>query len=104
MMGDMGQLLKQAQKIQQDMQTKQEELSNQVFKGTAGGGIAEAEVNGKLELKSLKIMPEAVDPDDVEMLEDVILAAIQDAQRQAAEKRDSDMTSVMGGMNLPGLF
>jgi DNA-binding YbaB/EbfC family protein len=102
--GDWGNLLKKAQEMQDNMQKEQEKLNDTMFKGSAGGGIAEVEVNGKLELVSLKIMPEAVDPDDVEMLEDVILAAIKDAQKQASDQREQGMSSLMGGMNIPGLF
>ena len=96
-------LMKQAQQMQSKMAEEQEKLDGMSFSGSAGGGMAESEVNGKLELISLKIMPEPVDPEDVEMLEDVILAAIQDAQRKAQEAKDSQMSSVTGGMKIPGL-
>ena len=100
----MAKLMKQAQKMQDDMQTKQAELEKTIFKGSAGGGMAEVEVNGKLEVLSVKIMPEAVDPDDTEMLEDVILSALKEAQKAASAKRETDMSSAMGGMKIPGLF
>jgi nucleoid-associated protein EbfC len=99
----LGKMMKQAQKLQTQMASEQEKLAQTSFKASAGGGIAEAEVNGKLELLSIKIMPEAVDPEDVEMLEDVVLAAIQEAQKQAAQTRDSQMSSLTGGLNLPGM-
>lgn len=90
--------------MQADMMQEQEKLSTMIFKGSAGGGMAEAEVNGKLELVGLKIMPEAVDPEDVEMLEDVILAAIQEAQKKAGQEKESSMSALTGGMKLPGLM
>ncbi len=99
----LGKMMKQAQKLQTQMASEQEKLAQTHFKASAGGGMAEAEVNGKLELISVKIMPEAVDPEDVEMLEDVVLAAVQEAQKQAAEARDSQMSSLTGGLNLPGM-
>jgi len=100
----MGKLMQQAQKMQADMAKKQEELDQSTFSGTSGGGIATVSVNGRLEVLSIKVMPEAVDPQDVEMLEDVILAAIQEAQKKAREKRDSEMASLTGGLKIPGLF
>jgi len=96
--------MQQAQKMQADMAKKQEELDQSTFSGTSGGGIATVSVNGRLEVLSIKVMPEAVDPQDVEMLEDVILAAIQEAQKKAREKRDSEMASLTGGLKIPGLF
>ena len=84
----LGKLMKQAQKMQADMMEEQEKLNSMVFKGSAGGGMAEVVVNGKMEITDIKIMPEAVDPEDVEMLEDVILAAIQEAQRKLVKKKN----------------
>jgi hypothetical protein len=100
----LGKLMKQAQKMQSDMMQEQEKLNSMVFKGSAGGGMAEVQVNGKLEVVSLSIMPEAVDPEDVEMLEDVILAAIQEAQKKAGQEKESSMSALTGGMKLPGLM
>jgi len=97
-------LMQQAQKMQSKMAEQQEKLNTMNFKGTAGGGMAEVEVNGKMEVTAIKIMPEAVDPEDVEMLEDVILAAIQEAQKQASEQRETDMASLTGGMKIPGMI
>lgn len=87
--------------MQSQMAEEQEKLEKMSFSGSAGGGMAECEVNGKMEVTSLKIMPEAVDPEDVEMLEDVILAAVQDAQKKALEVKESQMSSLTGGMKLP---
>lgn len=94
-------LMKQAQKMQAQMADEQEKLEKMSFSGSAGGGMASCEVNGKMEITTLKIMPEAVDPEDVEMLEDVILAAIQDAQKKASEAKSSQMSSLTGGLKLP---
>ena len=90
--------------MQANMMEEQEKLNSMVFKGSAGGGMAEVQVNGKLEITDLKIMPEAVDPEDVEMLEDVILAAIQEAQKKASQEKESSMSALTGGMKLPGLM
>lgn len=100
----MQQLMKQAQKMQQDMMRSQEELENKVFEASAGGGMVKVEMNGKYELKSIKIDPQAVDPDDVEMLEDLIVAAFAEAQSKVSEASNEIMGKVTGGMKIPGLF
>ena len=100
--GNMQKLMKQAQKMQADMAKLQDELQNIEVTGTAGGGMVEAVCNCKQELKSVKIKPEAVDPDDVEMLEDLVLAAISEALRLSQEKAAEEMKKITGGMNLPG--
>ncbi|HNT52449.1 MAG TPA: YbaB/EbfC family nucleoid-associated protein, partial [Candidatus Syntrophosphaera sp.] len=82
----------------------QKELESKVFSASAGGGMVKVEVNGKHEIQTLKIDPQAVDPDDVEMLEDLILAALQDAFGQVASASEEIMGKVTGGMNIPGLF
>ncbi len=97
-------MMQQAKKIQDDMSRVQGELEAKSFTGTAGGGIASATVNGKMEITGLKIMPEAVDPEDVEMLEDVILAAVKEAQKNAASARDKEMSALTGGIRIPGMF
>jgi nucleoid-associated protein EbfC len=93
-------LMKGLQKLQ-DMQG---ELSDARFEGTAGGGIVTAVVNGSLNLMSLSINPEAVDPDDVEMLEDLIVSAIQQAQETAQQTSKEKYAQLTGGMKIPGLF
>lgn len=98
------QLAKQAQKLQQQMAKMQEELDAREFEASAGGGMVTARVNGQKELISLKIKPEAVDPEDVEMLEDLVTAAINEALREASETIDREMSKMTGGMNLGGLF
>ena len=103
-LGNMGNLVKQAQKMQRDMAQVQAELKERVVEGTAGGGTVKAMVNGHMELVSLKIDPQAVDPDDVEMLEDLILAAVSQALKKAREMADEAMAKVTGGMGLPGML
>ena len=95
-------MIKQAQKMQQDMLRMQQELQEKEYEAKAGGGVVAATVNGKHELKNLVIDPEAVDPDDVEMLQDLIVAAVNEAMRIADETAANEMKKVTGGMNLPG--
>lgn len=104
-MGGMGgmnmNMIKQAQKMQQDMLKAQEELESKEYEATAGGGVVTATVNGKRELVSVAIDPEAVDPDDVEMLQDLIVAAVNEGLRKAAEDAAGQMQRLTGGLNLP---
>ena len=103
--GNMQQLARQAQKLQQQMTKVQEELDAREFEASAGGGVVTARVNGKKELLSLTIKPEAVDPDDVvEMLQDTVMAAINEALRTATATSEREMGKLTGGMNLGGLF
>ena len=97
-------MIKQAQKMQQEMLRMQEEMENKVFTASAGGGVVIASVSGSRELKGLEIKPEAVDPDDVEMLQDMIIAAINEAMRAAETESQNNMARLTGGMNLGGLF
>ena len=97
-------MLKQAQKMQQDMLRMQEEMENKTWSATAGGGMVTATVSGKHEVVDLKINPEAVDPDDVEMLQDMIIAAVNEAMRTADAEAAQNMSRLTGGMNLGGLF
>ncbi len=101
---NMQQMIRQAQKMQQEMARVSEELENLEVSASAGGGMVTATVSGKKELKALKINPEAVDPDDVEMLQDLVIAAVNEAMRQVDEKSQQEMGKVTGGMNLPGMF
>lgn len=94
-------MLKQAQKMQQDMMKLQQELQEKDYQAAAGGGVVSATVNGKHELKSLAIDPEAVDPDDVEMLQDMIVAAVNEAMRAADSDASDTMSRLTGGMGLP---
>ena len=97
-------MLKQAQKMQQDMLRMQEEMENKTYSATAGGGMVTAEVNGKHELLNLSIKEEAVNPDDVDMLQDMIIAAVNEAMRAADADAASNMSRLTGGLNLGGLF
>ena len=102
--GNMQQLARQAQKLQQQMTKLQEEIEAREFEATAGGGMATAKVNGKKELLSIEIKPEAVDPDDVEMLQDLIVAAVNEALRQAGDAMEQGMGKMTGGLGMPGFF
>lgn len=102
--GNMQSMLKQAQKMQEDMQNAQAELEAKEYTATSGGNMVEATVNGKHEITSLKINPDVVDPDDVEMLEDLVLAAVNEAIRAAANDSEQTMGAITGGLNLPGMF
>ena len=102
--GNMNNLLKQAQKLQKQMEDMQAELKEKEFTATSGGGVVEAVANGKKELLSIKIKPEAVDPDDVEMLEDLILSAVNEAFKKAEAETADEMKKITGGMNMPGMF
>ena len=102
--GNMQQLARQAQKLQQKMAEMQEALEAREFEASAGGGMVSVKVNGKKELLALTIKPEAVDPDDVEMLEDMVMAAVNEALREASETTEREMGKLTGGMNLGGLF
>ena len=97
-------MIRQAQKMQEDMATIQAELEQTEYTAASGGGMVEATVNGKHEVLSVKINPDVVDPDDVEMLEDLVLAAVNEAIRNAAADSEQKMGAVTGGMNIPGLF
>lgn len=94
-------MIKQAQKMQADMMKMQEELETKEYQATAGGGVVTATVTGKRVISSLKIQPDAVDPDDVEMLEDLITAAVNEALRTAETEQSNSMQSLTGGLNLP---
>ncbi len=98
-------MMKQAQKMQQDLMKMQEDLETQVYSASAGGGVVTATVTGKRELTALEIDPEAVDPEDVEMLQDMIVAAVNEAMRKAEEASAQSMSRLTGGLgNLGGLF
>ncbi|MDE6923083.1 MAG: YbaB/EbfC family nucleoid-associated protein [Oscillospiraceae bacterium] len=99
--GNMNNMIRQAQKMQQDMLKAQEELESKTYEAGAGGGVVSATVSGKKELVSVVIDPEAVDLDDVEMLQDLIVAAVNEALRKAAEDAASQMSRLTGGLNLP---
>ena len=97
-------MMKQAQKMQQEMLRMQQEQEAKTFTAKAGGGMVSATVNGKHELTAIEINPEAVDPDDVEMLQDMVIAAVNEAMRAADAEAASNMSRLTGGLNLGGLF
>lgn len=101
---NMNDLMKQAKKMQEQMMKSQQELEDKLFSASSGGGMVTVEMTGKFELKSLKINPEAVDPNDVEMLEDLIVAAILEAHTKVSEASEESMGKLTGGMKIPGLF
>lgn len=98
---DMKKMMKQAQKMQRDAARAQEEVAAMEFEASAGGGMVKVVAGGDMTLKAVTIDPEAIDPEDMEMLQDMVLAAANEALRTAAEEADNRMSSVMGGMNLP---
>ena len=102
--GNQAAMMKQVQKMQQEMLRMQEEMENKTYSASAGGGIVTASVNGKHELVNIEINPEAVDPDDVEMLQDMVIAAVNEAMRAADVDSANNMSRLTGGLNLGGLF
>ncbi|NLL06636.1 MAG: YbaB/EbfC family nucleoid-associated protein [Clostridiaceae bacterium] len=103
--GNMGNLVKQAQKMQKDMEKLQEELKDKTVEASAGGGAITVVASGRKEIKEITIKPEVVDPDDVEMLQDLILAAVNEAIRKADDMVNSEMNKITGGLGgIPGLF
>ncbi|RXZ80013.1 YbaB/EbfC family nucleoid-associated protein [Paenibacillaceae bacterium] len=103
-MNNMNQMMKQVKKMQEQMLKAQEELGTKSVEGSAGGGVVTATVSGHKKLLNIVIKPEAVDPDDVEMLQDLVLTAVNDALTQAEELSNKDMGKFTGGMKIPGLF
>ena len=97
-------LMKQAQKMQKDLLQAQEEAANKIVDASAGGGMVTLQMNGKFEIKNLKIDPEAVDPEDVEMLEDLIVAAFTEAKDKIDKDSENNLGKITGGMKIPGLF
>ena len=98
------QLARQAQKMQEQMETVTAELEEKEYTATSGGDAVKAVVAGKMEVKSIEIKPEASEPDDADMLGDLVTAAVNEALRAAAQEKEERMTSISGGMNIPGLF
>ncbi len=102
--GNMGNMMKQVQKMQKQMTDMQGELNEREFEVSAGGGAITVKANGKKEVVSISIDKDVVDPDDVEMLEDLVLAAVNEALRGAEDMVAKEMGKITGGMNIPGLF
>ncbi|WNC17599.1 YbaB/EbfC family nucleoid-associated protein [Brevibacillus brevis] len=103
-MQQMQQMMKQVKKMQEEMAKAQEALKDKVVEGTAGGGAVLVKADGHKQVKEIVIKPEVIDPDDVEMLQDLVLTAVNDALRKADELMAKDMSKFTGGMNIPGLF
>ena len=102
-MKGMGNMMKQAQQLQSKMMKLQEELADRIVESSSGGGMVKVTANGRQQVLSIQIEKEVVDPDDVEMLQDLILAAINDALAKAQEMVSSEMGKLTGGLNIPGL-
>ncbi|MHB0915820.1 MAG: YbaB/EbfC family nucleoid-associated protein [Thermoleophilia bacterium] len=101
---NMGKMMKQVQQMQQQMEKAQAELANEEVEASAGGGMVTVKVSGDLTIKSIKLDPEAIDPEDPEMLEDMIMAATNEALRSAQELASKKMGGITGGLNIPGLM
>lgn len=101
---DMNDIMQQAQKMQLELARAQEEVQDMTYTATSGGGMVEATALGNGEIESIVINPEVVDPDDVEMLQDMVLVAVNEALRGVAQAGEARMASVTGGLNIPGLF
>lgn len=100
----MNQMLKQAQQMQEQMASLQTELEEKEYTATSGGGMVEATVDGKHFIKGLKINPDAVDPDDAEMIEDLVTVAVNEAIQKAIDDAETQMGAITGGLNIPGMF
>ena len=102
--GNVNKMMKQVQKMQQDMAKLQEEMKTRTVECTSGGGMVKVIANGNNEVISIEINPQAVDPEDVEMLQDMVLAAVNEAIKTAQDMVTQEMNKLTGGMNIPGLF
>lgn len=103
-MGDLGQIMKQAQKMLEDTKKIEEALADERIEATSGGGMVKATVTGKGELLEVKIDPQVIDPEDVQMLEDLVVTAVREALEQALALKSEKMKELTGGMGIPGLF
>ena len=101
---NMNNLMKQAQKMQKRMVEMQEEMTNRTVEASVGGGMVAAVANGSGELVSIKLSPEVVDPDDIEMLEDLIVAAVSEAHHKSQELMNEEMSKLTGGVKIPGMM
>lgn len=102
--GNMAKMMKQVQRMQAQMAKIQEELAERTVESTSGGGVVKVVANGKQEIVSIEISPEAIDPEDVEMLQEMVLTAVNDALKQSQEMVAQEMGKITGGLNIPGLF
>ena len=103
-MQNMQSMIRQAQKMQEDMAAKQEELNAREYDVSAGGGVVSVKINGKKEILAIDIKPEIVDPDDIETLSDILVAAVNEAIKRVEETNNAELSQITGPMNLPGLF
>ena len=103
-MQNMQSMIRQAQKMQEDMAAKQEELTAREYDVSAGGGVVNVKINGKKEILSIHLEPEIVDPDDIETLEDILVAAVNEAIKRVEDTNANELGQITGPMNLPGLF
>ena len=97
-------MLRQAQKMQEDMAAKQEELNAREYDISAGGGVVTVKINGQREILSIDLQPEIVDPDDIETLSDILVAAVNEAIKRVDDTNNAELNKITGPMNLPGLF
>ena len=102
--GNMNNMLKQAQKMQEQMMKAQQEIEETTIEASSGGGMVTVKANGKKQILDINIKPEAVDPDDVEMLQDLILVAVNDALKKVDDANAQKMGALTGGLNIPGMF
>ena len=102
----MNEMIRQAQKMQEDMQTKQAELDERTYDVSAGGGVVKVKINGKKEILNIEISPEIVDPDDIETLQDIVVAAVNEAIKKVDSTNEAEMNKITGGMGMgmPGMF
>ncbi len=101
---NMQSMIRQAQKMQEDMAAKQEELNAREYEVSAGGGVVTIKINGKREILAIDIQPEIVDPEDIETLSDVLVAAVNEAIKRVEDTNNAELNQITGSMNLPGLF
>ena len=101
---NMNNMIRPAQKMQEDMATLQQELEEREYEVSAGGGVVTVKINGKREVLAIDIEPEIVDPDDIETLSDILIAAVNEAIKKVDEVSESEMSKITGQMNIPGLF
>lgn len=102
--GNMNQMIKQAQKMQEQMVKMQEEMEEKTYEATAGGGAVRVVISGKREIQEIELRPEVVDPEDIEMLQDLIVAAVNEGLRKLESESSAQMGQLTGGLNIPGLF
>ena len=101
---NMNAMIKQAQKMQEDMEAKQAELEEREYEISAGGGVVGVKINGKKEILSIDIKPEIVDPDDIETLSDILVAAVNEAIKRVEDTNSAEMSKITGNLNMPGMF